>query len=140
MSKNVLDWKKSVSADGDFALPSYLYALITDLMKQALDMGTLLSEDQSKLRAYKEQIKRTFKDRWKSLAEALEFFELIVPCTCDPSEFCNICGGSRYLLNKSLSPDYLREVAVVTGPSDPLIAKKLQDGLIKALKETENQR
>lgn len=137
MSKS-LDWKKSINADGDFALPSYLYTLITDLMKQSLDMGTLLSDDPAKLRAYKEQIKRTFKERWRMLAEALEYFEMIVPCSCDEKEFCHICGGSRYLLNKSLSPDYLTEVALVTGPNDPEVARKLQVGLAKAIEEVES--
>lgn len=133
-----LDWRKSINGNGDFELPTYLYSLITDLMKQTLDMGTLLSEDQAKLRAYKEQIKRTFKDRWRLLAEALEYFEMIVPCTCNPTDYCKICGGSRYLLNASLSPDYLREVTSATNVDDPELAEKLQKGLEQALEDIDN--
>ena len=133
-----LDWKKYVNVNGDFELPSYLYLMITDLMKQSLDMGTLLSNDQAKLRAYKEQIKRTFKERWKLLAEALEAFDIIVPCTCS-NNYCEICGGSRYLLNSALSPDVLREIASFVAPgNDPELQRKLQEGLEKAIQETQD--
>ena len=52
------DWKKFTDVNGDFQLANFLYKSINDLMKQSLDMGTLLSNDQQKLRAYKEQIKK----------------------------------------------------------------------------------
>ena len=59
------DWKKFTDVNGDFQLANFLYKSINDLMKQSLDMGTLLSNDQQKLRAYKEQIKKLFKKRVK---------------------------------------------------------------------------
>lgn len=126
-----IDWRKYVDINGDFALPTYLYRVINELMKHTLDMGTLLSNDRDKTRAYKEQVKKMFKRRWLEIAEALESFELIVPCGCSSSEFCRVCGGSRYLLNSALTPDEMREVAfVVSGGQDAeKIAERLQKGL-----------
>ena len=57
------DWKNFVDQNGDFQLANFLYKNINDLMKHALDMGTLLSNDQHKLRAYKEQTKKLFKNK-----------------------------------------------------------------------------
>lgn len=138
MRDSNLDWRKYITQEGDFVLPTMLYDLLNSLMKVSLDMGTLLSEDSAKLRAYKEQIKRTFKDRWRLLAEALEYFEMIVPCNCNANDFCKICGGSRYLLNRALSPDFMQEIAVITGDDDPELAKRLEVGLQKAIREVEN--
>lgn len=131
-----MDWKSFVTDKGDFELPEYLYRLNVDLMKQSLDLGTLLSEDRNKLRAYKEQIKKIFKNRWLEIAEALEFFDIIIPCGCGQDEYCVNCGGSRYRLNTALTPDQMREVGVVFGAEeDSDLAEKLQKGLMKALKE-----
>lgn len=131
MSTNI-DWRKYVDENGDFALPTYLYKVINDLMKQTLDMGTLLSSDRDKTRAYKEQIKKSFKRRWMDIAEALEHFDIIVPCGCSQHDFCKVCGGSRYLLNYELSPDRMKEIAFVYGgDQDEEIQKKLREGLEK---------
>lgn len=136
MSK--IDWRSYVNDDGDFELPNYIFRVIMDLMKQALDMGTLLSDDPAKLRAFKEQTKNMFKKRWLEAAQALESFDIIVPCGCPIKEYCRDCGGSRYRLNAALSPDRLREIAVVLSPgADPAIQEKLEVGLQKALKEAE---
>lgn len=133
------NWKNYVNNAGDFELPNYLFRMLTELMKQALDMGTLLSEDSAKLRAYKEQTKKQFKGRWMEIAEALEFFDLIVPCVCKDKEYCTQCGGSRYILNSAISPDRLREVAVFTSAgANAEIAEKLQKGLMKALEEMDD--
>lgn len=135
MSRNI-DWRSYVDANGDFELASYLYRVISDLMKQSLDMGTLLSNDSAKLRAFKEQTKHIFKNRWLEVAQALESFDIIVPCGCPANEYCKVCGGSRYRLNSALSPDQMREIAVVVGPNaDSEVAKKLQAGLERALNE-----
>jgi hypothetical protein len=136
MKKN---WQDYIDKNGDFELPSYLYRLNNDLMKETLDLGVLLSQDNQKLRAYKEQVKKTFKKRWLELAQALEFFDLIIPCVCRANDFCEICGGSRYVLHSAISPDQLREVAVVFGvEQDVALAEKLQKGLMKALKDVEH--
>lgn len=136
MSNRNLDWRSYVDVKGDFELPNYMYRVITDLMKQSLDLGTLLSTDQAKLRAYKEQVKKLFKKRWLELAQALEFFELVVPCSCNTNDFCDICGGSRYQLNETLTPTQLHQVGMVLGAGDQAdLADKLQAGLMKALKE-----
>jgi hypothetical protein len=87
-----LDWRNYVNEFGDFELPNYLYQINKELMKQSLDLGTLLSDDKAKLRAYKEQIKSVFKRRWMELAQALEFFDIIVPCRCSLDEFCEECA------------------------------------------------
>jgi hypothetical protein len=131
-----LDWRNYVNEFGDFELPNYLYQINKELMKQSLDLGTLLSDDKIKLRAYKEQVKTIFKRRWMELAQALEFFDIIVPCQCSLDEFCDICGGSRYVLNALLSPEQMREIGIVfSADADAELAEKLQAGLTKALKE-----
>jgi len=131
-----LSWKNYVNDRGDFELPFYLHRVINTLMKSSLDMGTLLSEDKQKLRAYKEQTKNIFKKRWMEIAEALEAFDIITPCGCEQDEYCKICGGSRYILNAALSPDEMREVSVVVGAGDrDDLAEKLKKGLLKALEE-----
>lgn len=134
---NKLGWKQYIDIHGNFELPSYLYAVNNSLMKETLDLGTLLSADAAKLRAYKEQIKKMFKKRWMDMAEALEFFDIVVPCVCSNYDYCEICGGSRYKLNAALTPDEMREVAILTGAgADVSLMEKLQRGLMKALKET----
>lgn len=130
-----LDWRSYIDERGDFELASYLHKIIMDLMKQALDMGTLLSDDPAKLRAFKEQTKNIFKKRWLEVAQALESFDIITPCICAPNEFCRICGGSRYRLSAAMSPDQLREMVVIAGTEDPEMVKKLQKGLQEALDE-----
>jgi hypothetical protein len=136
MSGQDLNWKNYVNEHGDFELPLYLYRVINSLMKSSLDMGTLLSEDKAKLRAYKEQTKNLFKKRWLEVAQSLESFDLIIPCGCEQNEYCKVCGGSRYILNSALSSDQLKEVAVVVGAEqDAELADKLHKGLVKALKE-----
>ncbi len=131
------NWMQHVDQNGDFALPIFLYKTINNLMKTALDCGTLLSSDPAKLRAYKEMVKTSFKDKWSELADALEFYEWIIPCTCDPKEYCNICGGSRFLMNENLSPDEMKEVSVALSPdADSDVMEKLTKGLEKAISET----
>jgi hypothetical protein len=135
MSRNI-DWRSYVNDLGDFELPNYLYKINNDLMKQYLDLGTLLSDDNNKLRAYKEQVKKVFKKRWLETAQALEFFDLIIACTCGSSGYCDICGGSRYLLNSSVSPDQMREIGIIMGAESTAdLADKLQKGLVQALND-----
>lgn len=132
-----LDWRQYINEEGDFELASYLYKVVLHLMKHSLDMGTLLSTDSARLRAYKEQTKSAFKSQWLEIAQALESFDIIVPCICDPEEYCKICSGSRYRLNSALSPDQMREISLVLGGEDvdPALARKLDEGLSKALNE-----
>jgi hypothetical protein len=128
-----VDWRSFINEQGDFELPSYLFRVINDLMKRALDLGTLLSTDPTRLRSYKEQTKNTFKDRWMDIARALESFDIIVPCGCPHEDYCRACGGSRYRLNSALSPDEMREM--IMGSADPVVQAKLEAGLQKALRE-----
>lgn len=135
MSRN-LDWRGYIDEVGDFELAKYLYDSIVSLMKHSLDLGTLLSDDDSRLRAYREQIKSTFKGRWMEMAQALEYFDIIVPCICK-DEFCTLCGGARYRLNNNLSPDEMQEIAVVVkdGANNTKLQRMLEEGLEKALEE-----
>lgn len=136
-----LHWKEYIDPSGDFELARYLYAVILGLMKNSLDMGTLLSTDQARLRAYKEQTKSIFKSQWLEVAQALESFDIIVPCGCASEEFCKPCGGSRYRLNSALSPDEMREISMVTGEgADPELQRKLEQGLLHALAQTSGGR
>jgi hypothetical protein len=133
-----VDWRNYVDQQGNFELASYIYRVLNDLMKNALDMGTLLSNDPAKLRAFKDQTKSIFKKRWIEVAQALEAFDIIVPCGCPPHEYCKSCGGSRYRLNAALSPDAMREIAVVVGPgTNGETRRKLEQGLAKAIHEVE---
>jgi hypothetical protein len=136
------DWKSYINQNGDFELPNFLYKMINDLMKQALDMGTLLSDDQYKLRAYKEQTKKLFRNKWFDLAEALEHFGIIEQCSCVPMKnsgkeiYCDVCKGARYIINSALSPNEMREISMfVNAAQDIQVQEKLQKGLIRLLEE-----
>jgi hypothetical protein len=105
-------------------------------MKQSLDMGTMISTDEKKLRAYKELVKQAFRTRWFDVAEALRYFDIIEPCVCQEGDFCRICGGSRYRLSAWLSPDELQQVSmVVAAEQGAELASKLEEGLRKAIFE-----
>lgn len=133
------DWKNYVQSDGSFELPTFLYNLIQTRMKHALDLGTLLSSDPQKTRAFKEQIKKDFKQAWLDIAAAFEHFEIIARCECfGTNKFCPLCGGSRYQLNQVMFPGASRETAFITANDNPTLSKQLSDGLTKALQEVEN--
>jgi hypothetical protein len=131
------DWKVFINENGDFELPNFIYKTITDLMKQTLDMGTLLSSDPAKLRAYKEQTKKAFKSRWYEIAKALEFFNIIDPCICaadDREIYCEVCKGARYIINSTLTADQMREVGLFTNAGTNVeVVEKLQKGLNQIL-------
>jgi len=131
------NWETFINESGDFELPNFLYRTINDLMKQSLDMGTLLSNDQHKLRAYKEQTKKMFKARWYEIAKALEFFNIIDPCVCslyDKETYCDICKGARYTISSTLTPDQMKEVGVfINAASGVEIMQKLQKSLSEIL-------
>lgn len=129
------NWQSFIDDHGDFELASYLYRAINDLMKQALDMGTLLSNDKTKLRAFREQVKKAYKAQWLEVAEALASFDLIVPCGCAHTDYCRACGGSRYRLNETLSPDELRENTFAF--TDESVAEQLMAGHQRALAQVE---
>jgi len=133
------DWKKFTDVNGDFQLANFLYKGINDLMKQALDMGTLLSNDTHKLRAYKDQTKKVFKNKWFEVAEALEFFEIIEKCVCFTESkdiYCEVCKGARYKISSYLTSDEIREVGVFFNAAQNAdLAEKLHKGLMKALDE-----
>jgi predicted Fe-S protein YdhL (DUF1289 family) len=106
-------------------------------MKQSLDMGTLLSSDQHKLRAYKEQTKKMFKARWYEIAKALEFFNIIDPCICSLNEkeiYCDVCKGARFTISSTLTADQMKEVGVFTNAANNVeIIQKLQKSLNEIL-------
>jgi hypothetical protein len=132
------EWKNYVNTNGDFELPNFLYKTINDLMKQSLDMGTLLSSDQYKLRAYKEQTKKLFKSRWFDIAEALEFFGIIEKCGCYSNGkdfYCEVCKGARYLPTAVLTPDEMREIGVFIGADQNIaLVDKLQKSISDVFK------
>lgn len=133
------DWKSFINNNGDFELPNFLYKTINDLMKQSLDMGTLLSNDQYKLRAYKEQTKKLFKNRWFAIAEALEFFNIIEKCACAndiKDTYCDVCKGARYMPTTTLTPDEMREIGVfVSADLNVNLAEKLQKSINEVIKD-----
>jgi len=133
------DWKKYTDINGDFQLANFLYKSINDLMKHSLDMGTLLSNDSHKLRAYKEQTKKLFKNKWFEIAQSLEFFDIIEKCMCfteTQEVYCDICKGARYKLSSYLNSDEIREVGIFfNAAQNAELAHKLQKSLMKALDE-----
>ena len=133
------DWKKFTDVNGDFQLANFLYKGISDLMKHSLDMGTLLSNDPHKLRAYKEQTKKLFKNKWFEIAQALEFFDIIEKCICYnevQETYCEVCKGARYKLSSYLNSDEIREIGIFFNAAQNAdLAGKLQKGLMKALDE-----
>ena len=133
------DWKKFTDVNGDFQLANFLYKGISDLMKHSLDMGTLLSNDSHKLRAYKEQTKKLFKNKWFEIAQALEFFDIIEKCICYnevQETYCEVCKCARYKLSSYLNSDEIREIGIFFNAAQNAdLAGKLQKGLMKALDE-----
>ena len=124
------DWQKYIDRQGNFEFPKYLYKTISDMMKVNLDLGTLVCNDPAKLRAYKERVKSTYKEKWLDIASVLEFFEIIQRCICDHDEFCKVCGGSRYILSETMTADEIRQISYAFGADvEAGIAKKLEDGL-----------
>ena len=133
------DWQKYIDKQGNFEFPKYLYRTISDMMKVNLDLGTLVCNDPAKLRAYKERVKSTYKQKWFDIAAVLEFFDIIQRCVCDHDEFCKICGGSRYILSEALTADEIRQISYIIGPNaEESIAQKLAVGLQKAITISEN--
>jgi hypothetical protein len=130
------EWKSYINENGDFEFPKYLHRTLNELMKATLDLGTLVCQDQAKLRAYKERVKSSFRQKWFDIASSLEFFDLVEPCTCRGDEFCTVCGGSRFVLDETLSMSEIQQFAMVYGADMKAdLAEKLQRGLQKALME-----
>lgn len=133
------DWKKFTDVNGDFQLANFLYKSINDLMKHSLDMGTLLSNDQQKLRAYKEQTKKLFKTKWFEIAQALEFFDIIEKCVCyseSKEKYCDLCKGARFKLTSYLTSDEIHEIGIFySAMQNAENAEKLQKKLMLALNE-----
>ena len=133
------DWKTYIDQNGDFQLANFLYKSINELMKNSLDMGTLLSNDQHKLRAYKEQTKKLFKNKWFDIANCLEYFDVIEKCICFSEQrenYCEICKGARYKISSYLSADEIKEVSIFVGAAqDQEVQEKLQKGLKKLLED-----
>ncbi len=119
---------------GNLAFPNFLYQSYMSLMKSTLDLGTLACSDEKQLRAFKETVKKSFKQKWAEVAEVLQEFDLIRPCSCSDNDYCKICGGSRFLLNEALDYDVLQENAIVE--SDDLTDEQrnsLVEGLYRAI-------
>lgn len=127
---------KYIDSNGDLNLTKFLHSVIWDLMKYALDTGTMLSEDESKLRAFKEQTRNTFKGKWSELLDTLMAFDLVTPCSCSPDEYCEICGGTRFVLPAYASPDKIREVASFV--SDGKLSERKAEELEQKLQEVIN--
>jgi CDGSH-type Zn-finger protein len=125
--------------NGNFQLANFIYRTINDMMKYSLDMGTLLSDDTAKLRAYKEQVKKVFKSKWNDIAEVLEYFELIEKCECNNSRhepYCDICKGARYRVADFVNPDEIREIGTFISLKDNSERKEqIYKTLIQAIPE-----
>lgn len=121
------DLEKFLDWNGNISIPYYLYRMIMALMKESLDLGTLLSDDQAKLRAYKERVKNVYHQEWKKLASIFEEMGLIEPCGCDVRKKCDICKGSRYVTSSFLNADRIIEHNVILASKDD---DKTQEALL----------
>lgn len=106
-------------------MPRYLFEMINRLMKSTLDLGTLACVNERQLRSYKATVKRNFKQEWRDLASILEEYKIIIECVCGDDEFCEICGGCRYLFHE-VSAESMKTL------------DKLTQGMMKALEEITN--
>lgn len=102
-------------------LPRYLFEMINRLMKSTLDLGSIACTNQNQLRSYKATVKRSFKGEWHDLAEILLKANVISRCICDEGDFCNICGGARFVFQES-------------SEESAAVLEKLEEGLRKAEK------
>lgn len=129
--------KRYVNAKGDFEFPNFLHHTFNTLMKATLDLGNLACTDANQLRAFKETVKKNFKQTWYGIAGCLEEYDLISPCTCLENEYCTICGGSRFVSNSIFNSDVMDEAISIVGQGSDKneIQKKLAEGLVRALKE-----
>lgn len=129
---------KFINVNGDFEFPNFLYHTIMSLMKSTLDLGTLACSNPNQLRAFKETTKKNFKSKWKEIAQILETFDLITPCICNESDFCEICGGSRFTTNDILTSDFVHELVMfVSDGTDDKVQQELELGLQKAIRSVE---
>jgi hypothetical protein len=135
---NMRDLLPFVDKNGNFQLANYLYRTINELMKHSLDMGTLLSDDPAKLRAYKEQTKKLFKGKWHDVAEMLEYYSLIEKCSCSnfgKETYCEICKGARYIVTDFLTIDEINEFGTFIQSSNEEVKEKLHKSLMYLIKE-----
>lgn len=111
------------------------------VMKEVLDLGTLVCHNAKEERAFKERTKAAHKKAWKEIASVLLELEIVTPCICRETEYCEICGGSRYVLNDDtvFSNADTTTVALNMNASED-IQIRLQTGLLKALTELQTVR
>lgn len=132
------DLSSFADKNGNFQLANFIYRTVNELMKHSLDMGTLLSDDSAKLRAYKEQTKKLFKSKWHDIAEVLEYYSLIEKCSCAAfgrETYCEICKGARYIITDFLSADEINEIGTFIKSSNHEIENKLHKSLMGFIEE-----
>lgn len=114
--------------DDSYNLIKFLYTNVNNSMKYALDMGTLLSNDPQKLRAFKEQVKKKSREQWDAIGRVLEGLGLAEKCTfCKKGEFCHHCGGARYVTSVLLdSPTFTESGIAVTATKPDDIEKMIK--------------
>lgn len=129
------DVKRYINSRGDFEFPKFLYSKHNALMKSMLDLGNLACVDSNQLRAFKERVKKDFKSTWNEYADLLFEFGVVDRCGCQSDEFCQHCGGARYVPVDMLNADMVTESVFMTTNPDPAVLAKLRDGLAKAKSE-----
>lgn len=133
---------KDLYSFAEVELPKFLYKTIMSVMKEVLDLGTLVCHNAKEERAFKERTKAAHKKAWKEIATVLLDLGIVTPCICRDDEYCEICGGSRYVLDDAtvFSNADTTTIALnmnATGNQD--IQAKLEVGLVKALQEYREQ-
>ena len=86
-------------AFAEVELPKFLYRTLVSVMKETLDLGTLVCHNAKEERAFKERTKAAHRKAWKEIADMLLDLGIVTSCICRDDEYCEICGGSRYVLD-----------------------------------------
>ncbi len=107
----------------EFNIVKYIHNNINNSMKYALDLGTMLSDDPKKLRAFKEQIKKHSRQQWEAIGKALVYLDLAYECICSPGQYCTACSGARYVMSTLIDSDHWVEEGMVIGK----VSKDVED-------------
>lgn len=124
----------------EFNIVKFIYMNINQSMKYALDLGTMVSTDPQKLRAFKEQIKKNARFQWEEIGRALVYLGLADECQCKRGDYCTICSGSRFVMSSLISSSSYVDHGLVTAATlNPDQVKIVEEALKLPYLKRENQ-
>lgn len=117
----------------EFNIVKFIYMNLNHSMKYALDLGTMVSTDPQKLRAYKEQIKKNARFQWEEIGRALVYLGLADECQCKRGDYCTVCSGSRFVMSSLISSSSYVDRGLVTAAT---LTEEQVKSVEQALKST----